>query len=43
MNNDELRETAEAGGLGESDADWNVTDLIPVASTDAVAGIFLSV
>lgn len=37
MNNDELRETVEAGGLGESDADWNVTDLVPIASADTVA------
>jgi ubiquitin-like-conjugating enzyme ATG3 len=32
MNNDELREGAEAGGMGESDADWCISDVVETTS-----------
>jgi hypothetical protein len=28
MNNDELREGTEAGGMGESDVEWCISDVV---------------
>lgn len=35
MNNDELREGAEAGGMGEADADWCISDVVETTAAGA--------